>query len=222
MRVSTVVAPIFLVLSLFAAFLAMREYRVARMSQGSTTDLFQTLAFTPPRRALSLRADSVIFSACHRSLRSSLRQLQPAEVVNRIATYCLETAKSAATATPNSGQAHYTWALAAYQLEQPGIAAQHLARSQQVAPFESWLARRRFRLAVPLQQELQDGATDLVAPEVTGLLQSPNGRDLLARYYVATPDLRDQITALAEDTNPEIQASLLGLIKKEIRRRNGS
>jgi len=203
--------------SAYAAFLFVGEYRTARLSLASDTATFQILLNTSPPRPGSLYADKKIFLACHDAMTGNIAKLQPESALRRISNYCEVQARDALVSAPTSTLAQYTLALATLGSGDPGTANSALLASQQNGPFESWLAKRRFKLALKLGDRLNgDGQTAFDA-DISSLMQSRAGRIFLAKYFATRPALRDRILDLADALGEDVQAALLKEIGKSLK-----
>lgn len=221
MRFYLPIAIIAFAVSAYAAFSFLGEYRAARLSMATDTAVFQTLVNAPPARPGSLYADKNIFMACHEALTGRIAKLQPEAVLKEISAFCRLQAEAGLGSAPSSALAHYTLALAAWISGDTDVANRELLSSQENGRFESWLAKRRFKLALRLGDSLAgDGQTALDA-DITALLQSRKGRVFLARYYAVRPSLKDRMINLADGLGEDVQAALLKEIGKVLKARAG-
>ena len=221
MRLSFILSILAFTISTFAAFSFFGEYRAARLSLASKTTLFQTLLESPPSRPGSLYADKKIFLACHDTLTGRAAKLQPETALKRISEYCMEQARKALKSSPSSTHAHYVFALAAFSLGDNSAANTALRASQQYGPYEGWLAKRRFKLALTLGDGLDSVGKAAFDADIGALLQSRNGRAFIAAYYAARPSLRDKIIAIAESLDDRSKSDFLNKIKSSLKKRAG-
>jgi hypothetical protein len=221
MRFNYLIALAAFAISIYAAFSFVGEYRAGRLSLTSETTTFRTLLDAPPRRPGSLFADQRIFLACHKALTGKVAKLQPDTALQAITDYCQNQARGALRSSPSSTLAHYTLALTAMASGQSDVANAELLASQQNGPFEGWIAKRRFKLALNLGDKLDGDGISALDGDITALLQSPKGRKFLAKYYAARPALQDRILNLAGKQGEGVQAGLLKEITKALTAKAG-
>ncbi len=221
MRPSILIAIAALGISAYAGFLFVGEYRAARLALATRTTSFMALLDATPPRTGSLYADRIVFLACNDALTGRLARLQPQSAIDRIASYCKTAAQDALTSSPTSTLAHFAMAQAAQTLGDFDAMNQHLLASQQNGSFESWLAKRRFKLALLAGTGLNRAGGLALDGDIASLLQSAKGRIFIAKYYVLRPKLKERILGQADALGAEIQAALLKRISVALRAQAG-
>ncbi len=220
MRLALFLIPVFLLLGIWAGWLLIPEYKVTVMSQAPASERLRWLRDNPPQRPpATLRANQILFLSCDDALRSRLAILQPEPTRRKIAAYCADVAEEFLARTPGSSLGHFTAAVAAWINRQDESMNAHLLASQRNGRFESWLAMRRFKLALAADEALSPQGEAALEGDILALLQSPAGRNFLAAYYVRQPAMRERIGRAAETLSEEIQASFLGLVRKQLSNR---
>ena len=207
------------VLALASSYMAFSEFRVARWVQQPEQRILLSLLERPPRRALSVRSDDAVLSACEKALSGHNAALQPARTQMKMAARCRVVAAKMVQSSPWFGYAHYVLALAAYRAQDKDALGNNLVVSQAVSAYESWLARRRVALGFEAAGQLPAEAQAALERDIVALLQSPKGQHFLARYFAGNKAYRPRILRLAETLDQDIQARFLKNLTVEMKRR---
>ena len=228
MRNRTILAVLSFLFAAISLGLSLREARIARLPLGSGGALFRQLLEAPPRRGLSLQADAVMLRACDAALAGRIARLQPEAAERAVAQRCARLAAEARAATPWSGAALHVEALSAQRLGDAALAGRLLQLAQSAAPFESWLAMRRVKLAralsgaadAPASEAADRLARQVLRADLGALLQSPAGRRFLAHNMAKDTLLREQLMALLPSRPPDEQAAFLRAVRAALDGRN--
>ncbi len=149
-----------------------------------------------PHIFLSLRATQNALLSCDAALSEPTSLLQPTSSFNLITQHCNRVAANTLRWMPSHGHAHFVAALAAHQLGDTHGRAIHVENSQKNAPFEAWLAERRFALAMN-QIDISDRDTPGLRADIITLLSTQSGAELLAAYYLRKPTSRSVLGSVA-------------------------
>jgi hypothetical protein len=175
-----------------SARLALREWRAAGFAVAPPADQAEILLGDDLPLALSLRGQRGMLLACDDAMLADGARLLPPEAGTQIALRCRGIADAILARAPDWGLAHLASAAAAFALGDQQATARGLGASTRAAPFESWLALQRVRLAL---RALEGPGPDLpsVGDDIAALAQSPDGRRGLARLALTSPDLRARL-----------------------------
>ncbi len=164
---------------------------------------------------LSLQSTGRQLRQCLDRLMPPLVSVLPDTERRRSAQTCARLASDATARMPTHGLA---WLVRAAALQAMGKTAQArrlLAASARFAPFEGWLAERRFALAIA------SGTSSSLAPlkkDTATLLTTQTGAELLSHYYVQAPQTRRLIADMAGRASAQERTRLLNQL---IRRKAG-
>lgn len=146
------------------------------------------------------------FDACLQAGSIAVRA-QPSDRRAAFLGRCDTAARAATIATPSYGRAWLALAAVSAELGNRADFRTALAMAQAVAPAIAWQADRRVALA------LQYGDTLTLDADIAALLASDAGIAALAARYVAQPDLRPRLIAIAERAPDSVQRRFLAAVK---------
>ncbi len=159
--------------------------------------------------------------ACITGLTPPASRLRTGGELRAISGACGDLAGRVLGTMPTHPSAHLVQALVRDRANDPSGRDRALALSAAYAPFEGWLAQRRFALAVAASDTgTQDGgqaapaATPALRSDIATLLTTQSGAELLARYYVLRPGVRDVIAAQARLATPHDQTRFLNQLRQ--------
>lgn len=179
---------------LTAGFLGLAEWRAIKFLAQSDEDRLRHLATAPVTFPPSIRTGRDVLLACEGVLLGDLFPFQPATVQTSINARCSDLARDAIARSPDWSLAHYAAALTHHIDKQPEARNLALSRSQALAPFEAWLAARRFDLA---RSNLQNNGLDGVfEADIAVLLDSASGRTQIVSAYLNDATLRAQVKTI--------------------------
>ncbi len=161
-----------------------------------------------PARPFSLRAYHAVLMRCDRAMAVPLSRLQPENRQLTTARACGGFAEAAIAAVPTHGFAHLIAARAAGVANDGAAQSKHLARSIEFAPFEGWLAERRFVLAA----NTAGFGQQVLTPDAAVLLTTQSGAEMLSRYFFRRPGLRELITSALSQATQSDQQRFLNLL----------
>jgi hypothetical protein len=200
---------VLLVSGLWAAYTEGRPFLFAT---GNETERFEAIEHGRQALGLSVLSKSYALMDCDEALTSPVMRLQPRPKRLRVAQQCLETVRAVISTNPADGLGEVVGARASALLGDTQGSLLHLDRSFAIAPHESWIAQRR--LLVVWQWELMRNAANATAyrKDVALIAGSDEGRQWLAHWYIARPDLREFIIGgLEEASNNDKKAFLTTL-----------
>jgi len=169
---------------------------------------------TWPSAPLSLARISHQMAKCDASLQMPAVLLRPATSQRAIAKKCLKMARAVIVVAPTHAHAHLVAAQSLIVLDDPKSAKNELRRSQKAAPFEGWLAERRFIAAQFLASRFD--LRKLLTNESSALLTNQHGAETLAVAYLSRPTLRPTIEAAARKARPKDRVRLANLLRKRV------
>lgn len=123
---------------------------------------------------------------------------------------CADLAVRVLRDAPSHGFAHFIASTAARAQHDTALVAAHLAASQRLAPFEGWLAERRFLMTL---QTGPDAQRDLLPADVAALMTTQAGAEMLAAA-LSSPQ-RDIILMTAERSSPADRQRLLNILRRQ-------
>ena len=188
------------------------EARLMRLSELADFESFDVLRRDFPDRSRSLHGDRLLLHACEDVLGGRLGEVIPEAALTEIADRCDEAGRAVQDVAPTWAFAYLVTSVAAYHLGDIDRAADDLVRSQSLGPYESWLAERRVKHAMrfPAAHDLgETWDTDLQA-----LLESPLGREFLARVYAEDTGQRERISGHLETLSGELQRDFLRRVQE--------
>lgn len=157
---------------------------------------------------LSLRATHETLMFCDRQLSVPLAYLRPKSETLAIAVTCAEIAAKIATKMPTHGFAHFVAALAAHHRENQLLRDTLLETSANFAPFEGWLAERRYSLIMNARDATSVESSSNLANDIATLLTTQSGAELLASYYTLRPESRKLIASVSAAASTPNQTRL--------------
>jgi hypothetical protein len=187
---------LFLALSASALFMLRAEVSV-----------FTSVSPTRPHPH-SLKAFHARLMVCDRAMSLPLARLQPERQQMIEARRCGDLAKDVLADVPTHGFAHLIAARAAGVFRDDVAQLDHLRLSVAFAPFEGWIAERRFVLAA---NSAGFGEATLRADAAT-LLTTQSGAEMLSRYFFRRPGLREMITSTVDRAGQGEQQRFLNLM----------
>ena len=88
-----------------------------------------------------------------------------------------------------------------------------LIKSQAFAPYEGWLAERRIALLVNQRQSETVKDSDQFKADLSTLLQTQSGAELLSKIYLRQPSIRTSLARVAQNESLENQTRFLNQLK---------
>jgi len=165
--------------------------------------------------AWSLNAIQNTLLACDHAMSSPYSDFQIASDLRATASACAGFARRVISWAPTHGFALFVAAQAANIDGAPEIQASYLGKSQKFAPFEGWLAERRFALRSK-QIFDPDVAPDLLLDaEMSTLLTTQSGAELLATFYLHRPELRTTLARIAGRSTAQNQTRFLNQLQQQ-------
>lgn len=189
------------------------EYRSAYLFREPELDAFNALADGTAPRDLprSSRGMREMFLACGAVQQGLVYAFQPPDRQEAVDEACERLARMALERNPTYGAAHTILMLSASREEE---ITEALVRSQLTAPRESWHAKLRLRVGLPLYGTGGADVDRAVEADIRFLVQSSGGRSWLARLYISDASIRPVLVGVI-DTRPNgEQAAFL----QEVRR----
>ena len=204
----------------FAVQVGMEEARLARFSTATDIDSFREFSSESPQRAMSLRGDRAILYACDDVMSGRLSDLVPVDSLKDSVANCAGAARQIADAAPTWALPPYILAVAAYYQEDSALAAAELRRSQDLGPYESWLAERRTGLAFKLAENSESGGEvdEIIADDLDRLMESTLGRAFSAKIFVGYPEQRERISAMADELASREKSEFLDRVRDEMQK----
>ncbi len=176
------------------------------------------------RTGLALATVERQLLACITALTPPVSRLRTGAELRTTSASCGDLAGRILATMPTHPSAYLVQALVSAQARDLAGRDRALTQSAAFSPFEGWLAQRRFALAVAAPApDAQDSAPTAPAAnpalgrDIATLLTTQSGAELLARYYVLRPGVRDVIAAQAKLASPHDQTRFLN----QLRRRGG-
>jgi len=164
-----------------------------------------------PEHPLSLRASRAALLFCDDAMAVVQTAFQTRTSRQDVAARCRSLAAKIVRLTPTDSLAYLVAARAENYLDNWDLARANLALSAEFAPFEGWLAERRFVFAV---NSLNGALSADQSVDIRTLLTTQSGAELLADYYQSRPELRLPISAMAGQAGEPDQVRFLNLLKK--------
>ncbi len=202
---------LFLAVGVLSAGMLTNELR-AGLSAGQPRGIRPGLALATVDRQLL---------ACITALTPPVSRLRTGRELRMTSESCADLAGRILATMPTHPSAYLVQALVSDRARDRAGRDRALALSAAFAPFEGWLAQRRFALAVAASEpDAQGGAPTAPAPDpvlerdIATLLTFQSGAELLARYYVLRPGVRDLIAAQAGLASPHDQTRFLNQLRK--------
>lgn len=168
---------------------------------------------------LSSNGQIDLLSGCIFALESWKTRFQSQTDIAKVARNCADESERILGFNPNLSEAHYLKAYTAYIEDDYDLAVEFLARAQETAPTDQWLAVRRVGLA----QIMQPGEPNIEHYDLQNdlglLIASNQGLDTAARLYIKHPQLRDMIIASTETLSDRDRVRFLSRLKSAVARR---
>lgn len=172
---------------------AVSEWQALMFLRQSEESRVLALVRDRPTWPPSIRTGRAILLECERALLGDVGSFQPIANRTAIAANCDAVADTALKQNAAWSVANYIKALAGEHLQRPDISEAYLRISQESAPFEGWLAERRFLMIVRLG--LPDNLGAVLDADISTMLDSASGRERLVTTYARRPELRDRVLA---------------------------
>ncbi|MBV1869046.1 MAG: hypothetical protein KUG69_14260 [Marinosulfonomonas sp.] len=126
---------------------------------------------------------------------------------------CASFARDTLNSIPTHGFAHFVSAAAARELGEHSQSLRNFRNSATNAPFEGWIAERRFVLAVNAEDpELMDA----VQADISTLLSTQSGAELLALYYSHSVDLPARINRAFLSATRAQEQRFINLLRQKL------
>ena len=149
--------------------------------------------------------------ACDAAMTGARFAVQSAPVRARTAAECGDLAAAVLQDAPSHGLAHLVGAMAALAADDRLEAVEHLTSSRRFAPWEGWLAERRFLLIQGFGPAAQER---LLPAEVAVLLTTDSGVALLAGSLAEPGVLQQVALTAAERASPADRRRFLNVLRK--------
>lgn len=189
------------------------EYQSVIWLQKSQEQQFQSLVRGELRAGLSERAIYGTLEMCFAVSRSVHALLAPTDSRLSAAQGCSDYAQRVLGKMPYLGFAHLVEAQAQATLGNAGAMNAALAASVLGAPNEGWLAERRLQLAIEEFNALDQAGAAALRADIGVLFLSPAHVEGLAQTYLRSPQMRDLLTAVAEEQPATVQRRFLFLVR---------
>ncbi|PJF10620.1 hypothetical protein [Pseudorhodobacter sp. MZDSW-24AT] len=185
-----------------------REYNAAFWARSSEARAFEILASRSevPELPFSNRSMREVFETCARVQQSLIQAFQPPETQRAVDESCAALARDALIKNPTYSAAHTILMLSTADAAQ---GAQALIQSQKTAPRESWNAKLRLREGLSLQSATSPALDAALESDVNFMVQTPAGRNWLARLYHADPASRAMLVRVIDQRPNAEKASFL-------------
>ncbi|MEE9428105.1 MAG: hypothetical protein V3V25_08160 [Paracoccaceae bacterium] len=159
---------------------------------------------------LSLAANHNILRKCDALMTAPLALFQPEIDLQKTAASCADIATRVTSWMPTHGFAHFVSAQSAHHLGDTTAREMSLDLSQQYSPFEGWLAQRRFSL-ISDQPQAWNAAFQF---DISTMLTTQTGAELLANFYVFKPQTRTVLTETAASSLGRNQTRFLNQLQQ--------
>lgn len=197
-------------LGLYAVWL---EGRAFLMTPVSDAERFSALVERRGVAGLSVFSTRYLLEDCDAALTGAYGRFQPEERRRAAATACRDIAADAVERSRMDGLAHTTGARASAMLGDMQAAASGLLQSARATPHEMWQAHRR--LLVMREWTLDEDAAlaEQFRRDMAVLAATREGRERLARWYVAQPERRDLIAAVVDGQGEHAKRDFLNAVR---------
>lgn len=190
------------------------EYDAARWSgKSSITQTAQLLAGDAPS-PMTWYGQSAILRSCDDILRIDMT-LQTRVAQERIRSNCVSAAKATLAKTATASLAYLVMARA--EAAGAGDINESLIRAQTYGAGVGWLAQRRYSLAAPAYQTLDNPTKSGVQSDTRLLLSTRAGVPFVANQFFAHPELRPMITDIAENLPDQTRRRFLAALRQASR-----
>ena len=190
-------------------------------SRGILNDLDGFQHWVDPQHETPLSSNGQIdlLTGCMFALESWKTRFQSQADILTVARNCAAESEKILAFNPNLSEAHYLRAYTAFLEDDFDEAVEYLARSQETAPTDQWLAVRRVGLA----QNMLPGEPNIelynLQNDLGLLIASNRGLDTATRLYIRHPQLRDMIVASTENLSDRDRVRFLSGLKSAVARR---
>lgn len=209
-RISTILLATF---SGVAAVLLWVEFTSFNRLQSSAAPDRALAVGEPWARALSSKAIQQTLLACDRSMSSPLSNFQTAADLQGTAATCADFASRVTGWQPTHGFAYLVAAQAAHIRGARAQRDELLEKSRGFAPFEGWLVQRRVSLIIN-QRSADKSALDYqLDADLSTLLTTQSGAELLAAYYLHRPDIRQLLASVTETATLRHQVRFMNQLR---------
>jgi len=207
LRTSTVALMCFTAVAAWATHVELRAFTQATDIARSDTANVEFV----PEIGLSLLSTQVSLLSCDTAISPTFSAFRTTRQRQATAHNCASFAKAVLQLSPTHGFAHFIASASDHEIGDRSGRLLALRRSIQHAPFEGWIAERRFALAVRVRDlELLDA----VEPDIRTLLSTQSGAELLARYYDQTPDLARRINQAFLSVSSHEEQRFINLLRR--------
>jgi hypothetical protein len=204
----TVPSTVLAAFSGLSAILLVAEFSTQRSIQnGEITHIDR------PFYAISNRAIQQTLLACDHALSAPFVHLQPALRISKTASTCNNISARVLRWQPTRSLSHLVAAQAAQASGDLATRDSSLTQSQAFAPFEGWLAEHRIGLLVNQRQWIFTKGTDQFKADLSTLLQTQSGAELLSKFYLRHPTIRTSLYAAAQNASLENQTRFLNQLR---------
>ncbi|MBS1166840.1 MAG: hypothetical protein H6R00_2865 [Proteobacteria bacterium] len=182
---------------------------------GTAPDRLQAVASQPDVPFLSSKRALGLYEVdCHRLAFEPTAEPIPFEDRPRLNEGCYERAKSLVEAAPGNAILWLSLArFAATDAARRDETFRAIELSRAYGPWQHALAADRAQL-ISLMPDAPPAIKAIADADIETLAASYQGRDDLAKIYIATPDRRDRITAAIERRPVSEQNQFLGLVRR--------
>lgn len=167
-----------------------------------------------PRVHFSLRATQKTLMACEKNMSPPRQFFMPAADLRFQALKCGKFAKNVIAEMPTHGLAYLVAAQAENHLNNMMSRDFFLEKSRSNAPFEGWIAERRFLLLAAPKNRGENTVNGIGDRDIATLLTTQSGAELLAGFVIKRPETRPQILAVAASASPKNQDRLSNILIK--------
>ncbi|MBV1903592.1 MAG: hypothetical protein KUG58_08160 [Marinosulfonomonas sp.] len=209
LRSPTIAMICFTLVSVWAMHLELRAFSgansIARAGQPGLT-ITPDIGLSNRSIQLALRNCDVELLPSVSAFRTSRHRLATAQICSSIAYGALQK-------IPTHGFAHYISAASERELGNLSESLRSFRKSIKYAPFEGWIAERRFVHAV------NSGDTevmDVLQPDLATLLSTQSGAELLAIYYGHPSDLPPRINRAFMSASPAQEQRFINLLRRKL------
>ncbi len=197
-------------LGLYAAWLEGRAFLVTPVSDA---DRFAVLVERRGVTGLSVYSTRYLLEDCDTALTGAYGRLQPEERRRAAATACRDIAAEAVARSRMDGLAHTIGARASAALGDMQAAAAGLIRSARATPHEMWQAHRRLLVMREWALDEDPALAGQFRRDMAVLAATREGRERLARWYVAQPERRDLIASVVDGQGEHAKRDFLNAVR---------
>lgn len=166
-----------------------------------------------PTVPLSWRGQRDLMRGCNDVQIDPMFQFMPPDLQAIIHENCLNLSAQTLSRAPTFGLAHLVQANAHTALGDAGSRNRALTYAQRYAPLEGWQAIRRVQLGLDVLNTLDAAARQAVEADLTFMMMTHWGVQQIAPLFVAKPDSRAMIEAVAQDADPARQQQLITALR---------